>query len=100
MAIYRTARYEVHPDSLDVVCGVVDRFVSAVNEQESGTRMYLAFQDRAEPNHFVHLMQFDDAEAEELHRDTVWVKEFTRGLYPNLNGVISFEELVRVGIEA
>jgi len=100
MAIYRTARYEVRPGSLAVAAGVVSRFVASVKDNEPGTRTYLALQDKENPSRFVHLMEFDDAEAEEFHRGTDWVKEFTRGLYPTLEGGISFEELVPVAVDA
>lgn len=99
MAIYRTARYQVRSGSLAVAAGIVNRFVAAVNGNEPGTRMYLAFQDKEDPTRFVHVMEFDDADAEEFHRGTDWVKEFTRGLYPTLEGGMTFEELVPVRVE-
>lgn len=86
MAIYKTAQFQVKPDSMDRCKEAIEEFVEYVKSNEPGTRLYLSLQSQANPTEFVHFFIFEDPSAEEIHRASEAVEKFTSVLYPELIG--------------
>ena len=76
------ARYQVKADKLNEVKMIVSNFVELVKNNEPKTLKYEAFQEKNNPNEFVHFISFKDESAEEFHRNTEYVKKFIDALYP------------------
>lgn len=70
------------PSLLQQARSAIDEFVAAVEEHEPGTLLYVSLQDTDDPSHFVHYMEFRDAESHQHHRTTGHVQEFVAKLYP------------------
>lgn len=92
MPIFTTATFRVRPDSLEKCERAAARFVERIRLEEPGTRVYLSLQDNAERTRFLHVMIFDDEQAEEAHRHSPATTEFTTLLYPELLGGVDFHD--------
>lgn len=57
-------------------------FVDEIRQKEPGTIVYNCFQERSDNTSFIHMISFQSEKAEEHHRHTAYVKEFTSKLYP------------------
>ncbi len=64
----------------------IEEFVRYVQENEPGTKMYLAWQQKDEPTRFVHLFIFEDAAAQERHGQSEAVRKFEAAYRPELVG--------------
>jgi quinol monooxygenase YgiN len=82
MSIHMTAEYRVRPESVEACLAAIRTFVAAIATTEPATRHYVAWQDERDPVHFVHHFVFEDEAAEQRHRASHAVKEFTAVLYP------------------
>jgi quinol monooxygenase YgiN len=67
MAIYQTGAYQVKASAVDKVKLAIEEFVRYVKDNEPGTLMYLAWQERDDPTRFNHLFIFADEEAHARH---------------------------------
>ena len=95
-AIHMMAVYQVKPDKVDEVRPAVNEFIAAVRENEPGTLFYESYKGK-DDNSFFHLMTFENAVAEELHRQTPHMATFVQKLYPNCEEEPGFVELELVG---
>jgi quinol monooxygenase YgiN len=86
MAIYQTAVYRVKPQAVDKVKRAIEEFVQYVKANEPGTRMYVAWQQQADPTQFIHLFIFEDAAALTRHSESEAVKHFESIYSPELVG--------------
>lgn len=86
MPIYQTGGYRVKPSAVDKVKQGIKEFVSYVKANEPGTHMYLAWQQKDDPTHFLHLFIFEDAAAQARHGQSAAVKHFEEVYSPELVG--------------
>ena len=64
MAIYQTGGYRVKPEAVEKVKRAIEVFVKYVQENEPGTKMYLAWQEKNDPTRFLHLFIFENEAAQ------------------------------------
>lgn len=84
MAIYQTGGYRVKPSAVDKVKQAIKVFVRYVQENEPGTKMYLAWQEKNDPTRFLHLFIFEDEAAQGRHGECAAVKQFESVYSPEL----------------
>ena len=94
--IHIMAIYKVKSDKADVVRLAVSEFIDAVRENEPGTLFYESYQGKDDLS-FFHIMTFENALAEELHRQTPHMADFVKKLYPCCVEEPGFVELEMVG---
>lgn len=92
MSIYMTARWQCQPGAEPIVEEALRRFVTAVEENEPGTRVYTALQETDDASRFMTYFIFEDEAAEARHRSTEWVRAFTDAIYPHNMEPVVFTE--------
>ena len=60
----------------------IAEFIDKIEVEEPGTLLYSSMQDKEEPTHFMHYMEFVDSESHQEHRTTEHVNAFVKKLYP------------------
>ena len=97
MPIYQTAHYRVKPQAVDKVKKAITEFVSYVTKNETGTRLYSAWQQQDDPTRFVHLFIFEDEAAQTRHSESDAVKRFESIYSPELvGGPVTFTDYMLV----
>ena len=86
MPLYETGGYKVKRSAVDKVKRAIDEFVQYVKENEPGTEMYLAWQQKDDPTRFLHLFRFKDEAAREKHGQSAAVRKFESVYSPELVG--------------
>ena len=86
MQIYQTGEYRVKASAVEKVRKAIKEFVAYVQKNERGTQMYLAWQQKDDPTHFLHLFIFEDATARTRHAQSEAVKRFEAVYSPELVG--------------
>ncbi len=86
MPLYQTGGYRVKPSAVNKVKQAIKEFVAYVQANEPGTKMYLAWQEKDDPTHFLHLFIFEDAAAQRRHGQSEAVKRFESVYSPELVG--------------
>jgi len=86
VAIYQTGGYRVKPSAVSKVKQAIEEFVTYVKANEPGTHMYLAWQEKDDPTHFLHLFIFEDAAAQARHGESEAVRRFEEVYSPELVG--------------
>lgn len=94
--LHRLLRYEVRKDALPDALAATRAFVDEVGRKEGGTASYKAFQDKAAPTRFTHLMAFRVANAEQYHKATPWMKAFLAKVQPLCVAPFAYEDLAEV----
>jgi quinol monooxygenase YgiN len=84
--IYQTGGYRVKASAVDKVKRAIKDFVAYVQSNEPGTHMYLAWQEKDDPTHFLHLFIFADEEAQNRHGQSEAVRRFEAIYSPELVG--------------
>lgn len=93
MALYQTGAYKIRASGVEKVKKAIEEFVRYVKENEPGTKMYLAWQQKDEPARFVHLFIFEDAAAQERHGKSEAVRKFEAAYTPELvDGEVVFTD--------
>src|SRR2546429_9211989 len=91
MAIYQTGGYRVKPSAVGKVKQAIKVFVKYVQENEPGTKMYLAWQEKNDPTRFLHLFIFENEAAQARHGQSAAVRQFEAADSPELvDGVVVF----------
>ena len=86
MALHQIARYQVRPQAIAKVKRAVEEFVRYVTENEPGTRLYMAWQEKDDPSRFVHFFIFADEAAHRKHGASDAVRTFESVYRPELVG--------------
>jgi quinol monooxygenase YgiN len=86
MATYQTGGYRAKPAAVDKVKQAIQAFVRYVQENEPGTKLYLAWQEKNDPTRFLHLFIFEDAAAQARHGQSEAVRQFEAAYSPELVG--------------
>ena len=86
MAIYQTGGYRVKPEAVEKVKQAIKAFVKYVQENERGTKMYLAWQEKNDPTRFNHLFIFENQAAQTRHGQSAAVRQFAAAYSPELAG--------------
>ena len=86
MNLYQTGGYQVKAPAVDKVKQAVKDFLRYVQENEPGTKMYLAWQQKSDPTRFLHFFIFEDAAAQTRHGHSDAVKRFESVYSPELVG--------------
>jgi quinol monooxygenase YgiN len=84
MAIYETGGYQVRSSGVNKVKQAIKEFVAYVQANEPGTQMYLAWQEKEDPTHFLHFFIFADEAARKRHGESEAVKRFEDVYTPEL----------------
>ena len=84
MPIYQTGGYRVKPSAVEKIKQAIQVFVRHVQENEPGTKMYLAWQEKDDPTRFLHLFIFQDEAAQARHGESAAVKQFESVYSPEL----------------
>jgi len=93
MAIYETGGYQVKASAVEKVKKAIQEFVPYVQENEPGTEMYLAWQQKSDPTRFVHFFIFQDEAAQARHGQSEAVHRFQSVYSPELaNGDVVFTD--------
>lgn len=90
--IAKIAEFKVKVDKLEECKKAIAEFVAAVKANEPGTILYESYQ-KTDSVSFIHTMYFKDAEAEEMHKNSPYVKKFVDILYPNCEIKPTFTDL-------
>ncbi|HEY2952757.1 MAG TPA: hypothetical protein VGK40_09250, partial [Verrucomicrobiae bacterium] len=88
---YTVAEYTVVPAKLKAVQKALSEFVAQVRQHEPRT-LYLVFSDDIKCS-FVHVMSFENAEAERKHSQSLYVERFARTVSPHCVGRPVFSEM-------
>ena len=97
MPIYQTAHYQVKPEAVDKVKAAIAEFVDYVRENEPGSKVYTAWQQKDDPTKFVHLFEFADQAAHEAHGGSDAVRKFEAVYGPELvAGPVVFTDYVLI----
>ena len=75
--------FQVQNESINEVKTIISNFISKIKRHEEGTLMYKSFQQEDKPTHFIHVMTFLDEESMNIHKNTLYCKEFVDKLYPS-----------------
>lgn len=86
MPIYQTGGYRVKPEAVEKVKQAIRVFVKYVQENEPGTKMYLAWQEKNDPTRFNHLFIFENEAAQARHGQSAAVRQFESAYSPELVG--------------
>lgn len=96
--ITKLARYQVRKEELPKALAAVKAFVDEVGRKEGGTASYKAYQDKADPTRFTHVMTFRTPSAEQYHQKTAWAKRFAETVHPLCVALPVFDEVVEVPV--
>ena len=97
MPIYQTAHYQVNPGAVTRVTAAITEFVQWVAANEPGSLMYTAWQSKDDPTRFVHLFEFADEAAHEVHGQSAAVRQFEAVYQPELTaGPVVFTDYVQI----
>ena len=86
MPILQAVHYEVGESAFEKVKTAVVEFVEYVRANDSGSRVYTAWQEKDNPARFVHPFEFADREVQATHGSSAAVRKFEAVYEPELVG--------------
>lgn len=86
MPIFQTGAYQVKSSGVEKVKQAIAEFVKYVQQHETGSEMYLAWQQQDDPTKFIHLFIFKDQAAQQRHGESDAVRRFEAAYTPELAG--------------
>jgi quinol monooxygenase YgiN len=89
--VAKTARFSVRPEARERCEAAIREFVSVLDD-EPGTRVYVALRESGDPTRFLHVMVFDDEDADLRHRHSEHTKRFVEELYPHTLEGVAFND--------
>lgn len=93
MPLYQTGGYRVKPAAVEKVKRAIEEFVRYVKDNELGTEMYLAWQQKDDPTRFLHLFRFKHQAAQQKHGQSAAVQKFESVYSPELvSGAVVFTD--------
>lgn len=79
--IIGTAAFRIREGELEAALEAIRSFVAAVAD-EPGTLVYRSLHDQEDPQRFLHMFEFADEAARDVHASSDAVETFTSVLYP------------------
>lgn len=76
MPLYITASYQVKPESVNKIKKAIEEFVAYIKANESGTKLYVAWQEKKDNTKFFHFFIFENKAAQDIHSNSHAVKQF------------------------
>lgn len=78
--ITKIAQFEVRPGKRREVMEAIEKFTRTVHVSEPGSIFYVSLQDKKNENLFIHVMAFQNAGAEMVHKNAGYTREFLQVL--------------------
>jgi len=91
--INKQVTYRIQATQIENAMQLIHYFIEQVNVNDPGTRYYYAFQSHSDPQKFIHIMEFEDGDAEYAHRNASYTKYFAEKLYPLCEQLPEFTDL-------
>jgi quinol monooxygenase YgiN len=85
--------FKVNRDHIEEAKKIITEFIDQIKNKEPGTLFYRCYQEKSDETSFIHVMTFQNEDAEETHRHTKYVKRFVNKLYPLCEKEPEFSEL-------
>lgn len=92
MAIHKTARFQVRPETLAKCKQAIQEFVKHIHDNEPETQVYVSLQQKDDLTSFIHYMVFRDDAAEKKHGASEAVKRFVDVIYPSCVAPVEFAD--------
>ena len=92
MAIYMTAKYQVHLDKVEQTKNSIRQLVEHVKIHEPLTTIYIAQQEILNPSKFMHILRFEDETALRTHQSSPASAQFVKKVYPEALKPFEFME--------
>ncbi|MDE2026231.1 MAG: antibiotic biosynthesis monooxygenase [Patescibacteria group bacterium] len=86
MPLFITATYQVKEESIKKIKKAIENFTAYVKKHESGTKLYMAWQDEKDPTKFTHIFIFQDEKARIDHSNSKEAMKFEEVYTPELVG--------------
>ncbi len=85
--------FKVKKENIEDAKRIITKFINHIKDKEPGTISYHCYQEKSDETSFIHVMTFQNEEAEETHRHTNYVRRFINELYPLCEMEPEFSEL-------
>lgn len=93
--IEKYVTYTVQKDQVDAVKEAIAVLVAGIEEHEPGTWVYETWQESDEVS-FIHMMVFEDEDAEEAHKEAANTKTFVEFIYPKCDKEPLFHDIEEI----
>ncbi len=98
MVLVRADYIVSNSENVEQVKTIIREFMLKVKQNEPDTLRYRSFQEKVSPRRFSHLVGFKNEQAEQIHKNSIYNKEFTSKLYPLCEALPKFIYLDEVSL--